>query len=320
MHVPLLALLLLSLAQGPAAPGPTDDLATVRGDYANAAYEDALAHLATLAPEAITPELEQYRALCLLALGRADEGEQAFERLVRRAPLYQIPEDEIAPRMYTQFRDVRRRVLPLVVRALYADGKAAFDAQRYAEAVGRLSDLMKVLSDPDAAADPSTFSDLRQLADGFLRLSEAELAMEARATAAAEAAAAAAAAPPPAPEPAPAMPGPADPTAADEVTVTKIIVYSRDDTTVTPPVEVERFMPPWNPPAAMRLREYRGELEVIVSETGRVQEARMVRPTIASYDLALTGATERWRFEPARLNGQAVPYRLSFQMVLSPSR
>lgn len=316
--VPVLALVLL-LAAGQAPP--VDDLGVVRGHYATAAYEEALAHIGALEPARVTPELEQLRALCLLALGRSDEGQQSFERLVRQAPLYLIPEADIAPRMYTVFRDVRRRVLPLIVRDLYNQGKSSFDAKQYEAATTELRAMMRVLGDPDAAADATAFADLRQLADGFLRLAEAELALAARV----------AATPPPAATPTPAdapaagsstrsPEAPAAPTTtrADGLIVTKIVVYSRDDRAVTPPVEVSRFMPAWNPPPAMRLIEYRGELEVIVDETGRVQQARMLRPSNPSYDVTLVGATERWRFAPARLEGEPVKYRLTFQVVLAP--
>lgn len=307
MAMPLV-LLLLALAQTPAAATP-DDLAIVRGHYATAAYEEALAHVAALDVARVTPEIEQFRALCLLALGRTDEGQQAFERLVRLAPLYQIPEAQVSPRMFSVFRDVRRRVMPTIVREMYNRGKASYDQKQYALAVTELQELMRVLGDPDAAADATAFADLRQLADGFIRLSEAEIEFAARA----------AAPPPPPPAPEPATVVAEVPPSPDTVTVTKIVVYSRDDQDVTAPVEIQRFMPPWDPPAVMaRWAAYRGELEVIVDEAGGVEQAQMLRPTISSYDRALIGATERWRFAPARRNDEAVKYRLTFQVVLAP--
>jgi tetratricopeptide (TPR) repeat protein len=302
-----LALLLL-LVPGQALP--PDDLAVVRGHYAAAAYEEALAHITRLDATAVTPELEQFRALCLLALGRTEEGQQSFERLVRQAPLYVVPEAEISPRMYGVYRDVRRRVLPLIVRELYNKGKSSFDERRYDAAVVELREVMGLLNDPDAAADATTFADLRQLTDGFLRLAEAELALAARAAA------------PPPPPPATVEPvvTPPEATREDGLLVTRIVVYSRTDKDVVPPVELQRFMPPWNPPAAMRFVEYRGELEVIVDETGRVEDARMTRQTNPSYDLTLIGATAGWRFAPARRNGEPVKFRLTFEVVLAPNR
>lgn len=311
----MIAAFALSLLLG-VGQAPPDDLTTVREHYATAAYEEALAHIGALDPAQVTPRLEQYRALCLMALGRTEEGTLAFERLVRRSPLYIIPEAEVSPRMFDLFSDVRQRVLPLVVREMFNRGKASYDEKRYEAATAELRELMRLLSDPAATTDATTFADLRQLADGFLRLAEAEMAAAARA----------AAPPPPVADPvaAPATPAAAPAAAAstrpDAVVVERIVVYSREDREVVPPVEVSRFMPPWNPPPAMRSVEYRGELEVIVDETGRVQDRRMVRPSNPSYDVTLLGATESWRFEPARLNGTAVKYRLTYQIVLASNR
>lgn len=297
------------LAQG-APAAPLGDLAVVKSLYAAASYEEALTHLGQVDPAATTAELEQYRALCLLALGRTAEGDQAFERLVRLAPLYVIPESDVSPRVFARFREVRLRVLPAAARSLYATAKASFDGKQFETAVTQFGDLMRLLADADLSTEAAALADVKQLADGFGRLAELEVAS---ARAAAEAAARAAAVPPPPPV--------AAAPAANQLVVTKIVVYSRDDTGVVPPVEIERFMPPWSPPAVMaRSAEYRGTLEVIVDETGGVQDARMIRPTIPAYDLTLIGSTRRWRFEPARRNGEPVKYRLSFEIVLAPRR
>lgn len=213
---------------------------------------------------------------------------------MRLAPLYAIPESDVSPRVFSRFREIRQRVLPAAVRDLYATAKASFDGKQFETAVAQFGDLMRLLADDDLAVEAAALADVKQLGDGFRRLAELEVAS---ARAAAEATARAAAVPPPPPVAA------APP--ANQVVVTKIVVYSADDTGVVPPVEIERFMPPWSPPAVMaRSAEYRGTLEVIVDETGGVQDARMVRPTVPAYDLTLTGATRRWRFEPARRNGE----------------
>lgn len=313
----LAASLLLASAQGVTPVSSPDDLAVVKGHYVTAAYEEALAYVTGLTAPRVTPEIEQYRALCLMALGRTEEGQQSFERVVRRAPLYVIPESDISPRMLALFRDVRRRVLPMVARDLYTNGKANFDQKQYESARTELRQLMGLLGDPDVAANGAALDDMRQLADGFLRLAEAEID---RATQAAAAAAAAAApAPPVAPPAAEPVAVASGPRRDDGLVVTKIVVYSRTDRDVTPPVEVQRFMPPWAPATAnARRTEYRGELEVVVNETGRVEQARMLRPSSPLYDVALIGATDGWRFEPARLNGAAVKYLLTFEFVLAP--
>ena len=67
-----------------------DSLATARDLYAAAAYEDALAVLNRLGTPAGAPgdgpAIGQYRAFCLLALGRVSEAEQAIETLIAAEP------------------------------------------------------------------------------------------------------------------------------------------------------------------------------------------------------------------------------------------
>lgn len=303
-----LLLLVVLLAQAPASSA-TPDIDIVRAHYATAAYEEALAHIGRLDPSAVTPELERYRALCLMALGRPEEGTLAFERLVRQAPTYDIPESELSPRMLTAFRDVRQRVLPLVIRDAYERARTHLDEKRYDTAVVELGQVLSLIDTVSATGHAATFADLRQLADGFLRLAQAEQELARRAAALAEQAAAAEAA---AAEAAVEPPSPAN------LIVERIVVYTRDDRDVVPPVELSRFMPPWNPPAALRHAAYRGELEVVVDEAGRAEDARMLQPTHPVYDVALIAATSSWRFEPARRNGDPVKYRLTFDVALTP--
>jgi TonB family protein len=59
-------------------------------------------------------------------------------------------------------------------------------------------------------------------------------------------------------------------------------------------------------------------LEVVINERGAVESAVMRAPVHASYDETLLEAAKRWRFRPATVRGQAVKYRKSFEIVLSP--
>jgi TonB family protein len=291
------------------APVPSSQDA-VRSLYAAADYEAAIALVATMDRQAVTADHELYRALCFLALGRTEEAESALQALVRLSPTYTLPEAEVSPRVLTMFRDVRRRVLPVIVREQYAAAKVQYDDRSYVEAAAALRKVLTLLADPDLAYPADAFADLRQLAEGFLRLSEMEVQLAAKAEAAKAQAAA---------EPAPPPPAPAA-SASSDLVVTKIRVYSAEDQDVRPPVERERFMPPWVPPAAMARsgREYRGEIEVVIDETGRVEQARVTRPTIEAYDVMLIGATRRWRFEPARRGAETVKYVRTFEFVLAP--
>src|SRR5690348_17268604 len=119
--------LLLALALTAAE---ADSLATARDLYASAAYEDALAVLNKL-PNAGRPADEiratdQYRALCLLALGRTAEAEHAIEQVVAADPFYR-PATDVSPRVRTAFSDVRKRMLPALIQAKYSEAKSAFD-------------------------------------------------------------------------------------------------------------------------------------------------------------------------------------------------
>jgi TonB family protein len=152
----------------PVAMFAQDSLSAARDLYASAAYEDALAVLSRLNVAGLRPDdgrtADQYRALCLLALGKTAEASLAIEAVVAGQPLYRPSDGDVSPRVRAAFSDVRRRVLPGLVQ------------QRYAQ-----------YADPDLAnaAGRPPLADLRVLIGGFY-----ELSLQA-------------AAPPPAPEPAP---------------------------------------------------------------------------------------------------------------------
>src|SRR5437764_11715077 len=94
-----------------AAPADQDSIAAARDLYASAAYEDALAILNRL-PDSGRPveearAIQQYRAFCLLALGRNGEAERAIETVVAAEPMYR-PAADVSPRVRTAFSDVRK--------------------------------------------------------------------------------------------------------------------------------------------------------------------------------------------------------------------
>src|SRR5262245_26683923 len=120
-----------------ASAAAQDSIAAARDLYASAAYEDALAILNRL-PESGRPvdearTIEQYRAFCLLALGRTAEADRAIETVVAAEPMYR-PSTDLSPRVRAAFSDVRRRVLPNIIQQKYAIAKAAYDKKSFAEA------------------------------------------------------------------------------------------------------------------------------------------------------------------------------------------
>jgi len=124
-------LLAATILVWPAALFAQDSLSAARELYASAAYEDALAVLSRLNAAGLRPDdgrtADQYRALCLLALGKNAEAAQAIEAVVAGQPVYRPSEGEVSPRVRAAFSDVRQRVLPGLVQQRYALYKTAFD-------------------------------------------------------------------------------------------------------------------------------------------------------------------------------------------------
>jgi TonB family protein len=278
-------------------PARAADLNAVRELYATANYEEALKRLDAQGGEADVVDVERYRALCLVALGRTAEAESALERLILQRPLSASLED-VSPRVATLFETVRRRTLPAAARTSYDTAKRSFDRAEYAMAIAGFTTVLTILEDKALSAE-SGIGDLKQLAEGFSRLAGAELE---RSKAAAKAAAV------PAPPPAAAIAAPA---AAP-------IIYSVADAEVSPPVELERRMPPWNPPPALARMERRAMLTVTVDETGSVTSARLSGGILPAYDEELLAAARRWRFKPATRNGAPVKFAKVLEVVLKP--
>src|SRR5580693_9133135 len=159
-----------------------DPLSTARDLYSGAAYEDALVllnHLRANGPRSDEiPTIDEYRAFCLLALGRTADAEQAIEAVVAAAPSYQPSGSEVSPRVRSAFSDVRRRVLPALVQERYASAKAAFDRKDFVQAEAGFRQVLDVLGAPDVAVTASRppLSDLKTLAVGFHALSAAAAA------------------------------------------------------------------------------------------------------------------------------------------------
>lgn len=281
---------------GPAAASPlAGSIATARELYAAARYDEALAVLDELGASAATmpadrKAIEQYRSLCLLALGRGEEAEAAIAAVVRVDPFYMPGEADASPRVRTTFSDVRQRLLPDLATTRYAEAKAAYDRKAFAEAANRFRELVMLLDDPQMNG---RLSDLRTLAAGFVDL----------ATAAAE--------PPPLPkeEPAPA-PAPSAPKAPAEPTI-----YTAEDEGVTPPVVVRQDVPAV-PNAIAGMTKDKGLIDIVIDEKGRVVSLALRSRLHPVYDTAILNAARDWKYKPARLNGEPVRYRKLLQIAV----
>jgi TonB family protein len=302
------ALVVTAIVVWPAAVFAQSPLAAARDLYAGAAYEDALAALDRVSVAGLRADerraVNQYRAFCLLALGKATEAEHAIEAVVSADPSYHPSDGDASPRVRGAFSDVRRRVLPALAQQKYAEAKAAFDRKDYRTASDTFGQLLELFADPDlaAAAGKPPLTDLRVLTAGFRDLSLQALAPPPAPEPAAPAASGRASLPPPAPVSAPPPPASAR-------------IYGSSDADVVPPATVRQALPPF--PGSV-LRPALGLIEVVIDEAGSVSTATMRGSITASYDRQVLSATQAWRYKPAMLNGMPVKYRKVIQIALTP--
>jgi TonB family protein len=274
---------------GVSAPaGAQDSMQRLKDLYASAAYEDALSVATRLDTAEPTPEVEQYRVFCLIALNRPVEAEHAVEEVIKASPRYRPESTDASPRIQELFSKVRRRLGPSLVKAMYVEAKAALDRKDRDLAIARFEEMLRIADDPDVKDDPS-ISELRLLGSGFLDLSKALPTKEAP--------------PPPVQAAAPQQPA----------------VMPAVKPLVTPPIAIKETLPPWIPTdAASRFVEFRGAVRVQIDAQGKVTGADMATPVHPAYDRLVLLAAKDWTYQPARANGAAVPSEKVVQIVLKP--
>ena len=289
-----------------------DQVASAKALYASAEYDQALEVLDRLSTgEASDDERQQidlYRTLCLLAVGRRAEADRAIERIITRAPLYQ-PGSDLPPRARTAFSDARKRLLPAIVQQQYAEARTAFDRSEFQFAAGAFRRVIDALDDPDmaVAGRQPPLADLRTLAAGFHDLSVKSI-------------------PPPPPPPPPA---PVAETAKPAAAAPRI--FTGEEVGLRPPVAVSQDLPAY--PGIVAATGLKGIVEVVIDEGGRVQSVSMIMPVQAigsaessgrsvsvasSYQKQVLTAASRWRYEPATMNGVPVPFRKRVQIQIAP--
>jgi len=271
-----------------------DAVNAARDLYASAAYEDALSVLSRVPEAPRTSEeanaIAQYRAFCLLALGRTGEAERTIEALISRDPTYRPAATDVSPRVRAAFAEVRRRMLPTIIQQRYAQAKDAFDKKEFDAAAAGFGQVLDVMNDPDVAS--SQFADLRTLAGGFR-----DLAVRA-------------AAPPPiVPVPAAApLPAPVTPAAAPRT-------YTAADRDVLTPLPIRQDLPSF--PGQLPMPRS-GAIEVTINEEGNVESALMRQKVSTAYDSLALAAAKTWRYKPAMVNGVPVKFRKVIQVTIKP--
>ena len=270
-----------------------ESIARARELYVTANYEEALGVLSRLEspgnPPADRLAIDQYRAFCLLALGRTAEAERAIEAVLSADPLYRPADADASPRLRSAFSSVRQRILPALVQREYANAKAAFDRKDFAVAAADFDRVLRGV-DESALADGTPnpqLADLRTLAAGFRDLSVR------------------AAAPPPEPPPVVVAP------------VAKVLkeIYASGEEGVSPPVIVKQSLPPF--PRDLVLRRG-GILEVLINQAGTVESVIMRTSINPRYDAIVLNAAKAWKYQPATVDGTAVKFRKFINISVKP--
>jgi TonB family protein len=274
-----------------------DGIGAARDLYASARYDEALAVLNDLRPTEARgtavdlKSVEQYRSLCLLALGRGSEAETAIAAVVTADPAYQPGDVEASPRVRAAFSDVRRKLLPDIAAKRYAEAKAAFDRKEYGRAAVQFKQVLTLLDDPDMGG---RLGDLRTLVSGFLDLAIAAT---------------------PAPEPpkpvAPVVPPPPPVAVVPQPDPNRI--YTSTDPDVVAPVTVRQDVPRMTPIMKQQARP-RGVVEVVIDEQGRVSAISVRESIQPMFDAELLTKGRDWRYQPATLNGAPVKFRKMIQL------
>jgi tetratricopeptide (TPR) repeat protein len=277
---------LLGLASTVPCLGSQDPLKAVRELYASAAYEDALSAVGKFDVADPSPEAEQYRVFCLVALGRVAEADQAVERLLTARPEYHPDPSEASPRIRALFTQVRQRIGPALLKRMYQRARAAMERKDRDSAVAEFEAMLRMADDPDVRTDPAT-AELKELGSGFLELSRAMPSGT----------------PIPPPLPAPSA-APAAPRAS----------------TITPPVVIQQRLPRWIPDPASRSKQFTGAIRVQISAEGKVVAAEVVRSLHPAYDQLLVRAAREWLYYPGKRDGVDIASEKTVEVSLLPPK
>ena len=280
-----------------------EPLTKAKALYDAAAYEDALTVLAKVD----APEAQQYQALCLLALGRAQDAATVVERLVTAQPSYEASAQDDPPRFVALVTETKRKLLPQLARKAFAEGRDQFRKGSREDALRRFDLVMTLTADPSFEQTPEA-EDLRTLAGGFIELAKAAAASApAPASAAASGPSATTAAAPsasPGTQTAQRTSAPSATTAAARSRATEAARAS-EPPEIVQPVAVKQFIPPV--PAEIGTQgKPTLSVRVLISPTGRVTDASIQQSAHPLYDRLVLQASREWIYEPATMNGRPV--------------
>jgi len=263
-----------------------ESLERAKALYGSAAYDDALGVLVRLrTADGPRADVEQYRILCLIALGRVAEADEAVRAIVKAFPSFVPEAGEMPPRVVELFAKTRRELLPDIARTAYLEAKAALEKKDRAAALAGFEALVRLIDSAGADATGS-LPELKILAAGFLDLARA-------------------------------LPAPV-PVAETKAAATESAKPVRAPE-IVPPIAVRQTMPQWVPSDAMsRQGSFSGVVRVAINAAGRVDSAAIEKSVHPAYDRLLLQAARSWEYRPATSDGVAVPSEQLVQVQLKP--
>ena len=285
-----------SLAAASIAAAADEPLTDAKALFAAASFDGALAALDRLdATNAALPEVLEYKALCLLALGRSADAQTITDTLVTTVPMFAPADADLSPRFVELLTETRRRIVPVVARRLFADAREQYRAKNTADAQRAFHEVMTLAGDR-VWRDAAEAEDLRTLASGFIELLDG------------------APAPPPAPKAAAEPPPPAAPAAVAPPAVTpagpKAVPPASTVAAlgqVEPPVPIRQAMPKWvAPDRVSAMRTFHGAIRLRIGADGHVIDASIATPTHPDYDKLLLDVARTWVYKPAMRSGQPI--------------
>ena len=279
------AVLVATRAVGLGADSPLADAKTL---YASASYEAALQALDRVEDTPPSNEVLEYRALCLLALGRMADAQKVTETLVSGSPMLVPSFEEFPPRFVTLVSDTRKKLLPALARQLFAKGREQFHADKKQDAARQFEQVLVLTNDP-VVRDAAEGVDLRTLASGYLDLLRAQTQPASTVQAVVA----------PAPAPAP-------------------VRQPARNAAVSQAVVLRQTLPAWTVRMMTSGGEMKGAIRVTIGVDGKVKSATMVTPIHPAYDSQVLAATRDWLYDPATLDGKPVESERLIELRIQP--
>ena len=288
------------------------------------------------APE-IAREVDQYRAFSLYALGRTREAESVAESMIRKDPLARLDSVDASPRLEKMFTDVRKRLLPSLIRERFKTARSAFDQKDFDAAKPLLTEARLMIGESEKLElKDEGLGDLSAVIDGFLQLIRFESEKQTAAAAGSRRGRERRSGPsqlhrrrspprrpsrgaaPPAATPTARQPGPAPGAPAPApANANGPRVYSIDDEGVSPPVAVDQRLPALSAAMGVVIKglQSNGLFDILIDENGRVLDATVRKSLNPSFDALVIRSARAWRYQPAMKDGVPVRYLKTLLLV-----